>query len=200
MGQSGKAPNQRRARAPRTFATLRALAASGLIAVGALGTLTPNASAGDTSKPGQADPTDLATGGPVSSIPYAFPDDGGSGGGGGSADPSIAIRPAFEAMDPPSEKTAVQDAWTRDSRLWANPDGTYTVESGQRLNFVDTNGSWAPIDLSLVADAAGDWRPAATASDVRLKADASDGTVATLTGDLGTVSPLGRCRRRGQGR
>jgi RHS repeat-associated protein len=164
--------------------------AAALVAVGALGSFgPPTLAAGGQQDPvdGRGVAPDLATGGPVDPIPYVFPTDGGTGGGGGSADPSIALRPAFQMAARPSKKTAIKDQWSRDKQVWANPDGTFTLDAKQNLNYKLADGSWVPIDLSLV-QTDGAFAPVAAPTKLKLTASAGDGTLAALTGDDGTVS------------
>jgi hypothetical protein len=111
----------------RALRRLATVATIGVVLAGAIGPLTPTAyAAGSSGNAEDVRGIDLETGGPASAIPFVFPDDGGAGSGGVS-DPSIALRPAFEPRTRPSEKTALVDEWSRDSRVWANTDGTCFV-------------------------------------------------------------------------
>jgi hypothetical protein len=126
-----------------------------------------------------------STDGPVAPIDYVFPGD--AGGGAATTDPTIAMRPVFEVPERPAVKTAVDEAWSRDRRVWANPDGTYTVEAGERLNYRPTNGPWTPIDLTLV-EKDGTYSPASAPTDLALMTGSADGTLAVLKGDAGEVA------------
>ncbi|HEV8280698.1 MAG TPA: LamG-like jellyroll fold domain-containing protein [Candidatus Limnocylindrales bacterium] len=65
----------------------------------------------------------------------------------------------------------------------ANGDGTYTAElAASRLNFVDDQGNWQQIDLTLVATADGAFVTRANDRTVRLDPKATDGSLATLAG------------------
>jgi RHS repeat-associated protein len=163
----------------------RALAIVALLAA-EIGPLAPPASAEprDTGQPA----ADLDTGGPVDPIDYKFPDDSGGAGGGASVDPSITLRPDFVPPAKPSKKTALQDLWSADDRVWANRDGTYTLEHGRNLNFRDSADEWTAIDLSLVEGKIGEFSPKAAPSVVTLSTSAADGTLAALKGDDATIA------------
>jgi hypothetical protein len=134
------------------------------------------------------DSPSLQTGGPVEPIDYKFPDDGGAAGGSAISDPSIGLRPDVVPAARPSKKTAVEDQWSADTRVWANTDGTYTLELGQNLNFRDDSGKWTAIDLSLTETKTGEFVPKAAPPTLTLATSRADGTLAELKGDDATVA------------
>lgn len=83
---------------------------------------------------------------------------------------------------------------TEYAQLFAEPTGQFTYESAvvpQRVHRAD--GSWADVDLSLVAGIDGAIRPRASAADVRFSAGGS-GPLATLVRDSKSLTlswPLG---------
>jgi hypothetical protein len=81
-------------------------------------------------------------------------DTGTAGGTLASAvDPSVQRRPKTPAAHPPAAKTELDDLRTEHSRTYANPDGTYTLETSPgRMNYKDAQGTWQPVDLSLTSD------------------------------------------------
>ena len=69
------------------------------------------------------------------------------------SDPSIGTTAPYVRDAPPGEKAELPDVRTEYTRTFANPDGTYSTEaSGRRINYLESNGRWTPIDLSLVGD------------------------------------------------
>lgn len=100
------------------------------------------AAAASTQQPA---PVAVSTGGPVDPIPYEDPTDGGGDGSAARAsDPSIALRPDFVPPVPPPTKTALKDQWTANRRVYANPNGTFTVQSGTAINFRPPKGGRGP--------------------------------------------------------
>jgi hypothetical protein len=169
---------------PRLFTAL-----SGLLlvfnAIGPLGQVSSTAAASDQT----GDSIPLNTGSAVDPIPYAQTDSGGGDGGSSiGADPSVGRRPSFTPPARPTSRTALKDGWTEDRRLYANPDGTYTLEAGTGINLKDSHGDWTAIDLSLVDDGAGHYHPAAASSGLGLTSSSGDSGFATLTGADGVMS------------
>jgi hypothetical protein len=96
-------------------------------------------------------------------VPLAFPADGGPAPA-TALDPSVDLR-AVQSLDglpadpTPASQTEIEAWRTEHSRSLLNPDGTITAEySGARLNYVDAEGRWQPLDLTLLAKVS----PAAT--------------------------------------
>ena len=117
--------------------------------------------------------------------------------GGGIADHSkgevladgTTIRPASPAYVPPKAATEVTSLRDENSRVTANPDGTFSLEaSSGRLNFQDSTGSWQPIDLTLVPDATtGQLTVKSLDLDVIIGNDDSS-LVGSVAGKTGTAS------------
>ncbi|MBP2336565.1 RHS repeat-associated protein [Saccharothrix coeruleofusca] len=77
----------------------------------------------------------------------------------------------------------IPEARTAHERVYTNADGTQTTEfSTAKVNYRAADGSWKPVDPSLVADPGKGWRNAADEVDVRL-AGQSGGDLVTLTVD-----------------
>jgi RHS repeat-associated protein len=106
--------------------------------------------------------------------------------------PSPAV-PA-SGFDPATSRELPQRQGAYD-RTWANPDGTLTTElSSSPVNRRLPDGTWAPMDTTLVQAGAGGaagWRGAATAIDVRLAADAGAPELARLALDGGHAIAFG---------
>lgn len=154
--------------------------ASGVLGVGPQPTGAPETHGTDGTK--------ASSGGPVAPIDYKFPPGGGSAGSPLGNDPSVGLRPTIEPAARPKVKTAVGDAWTSDQRVWENPDGTYTLEAGPRLNFKATDGAWTAYNFALKDDGKGALKASASPIDVAFFAGAADGTMASIKGGDGTLS------------
>ncbi|MCO5969137.1 DNRLRE domain-containing protein [Actinoallomurus soli] len=77
-------------------------------------------------------------------------------------------------------KVEVQDDRTDNSTTWANPDGTFTMESFSGPVRVNKDGTWRSIDTSLTPNsAATELRPKTAAADIQLS-DGGAGPFATL--------------------
>lgn len=97
-----------------------------------------------------------------------------------------------EEAQPPAARTTGYDAATSKEipaartaheRVYTNTDGTETTEfSAAKLNYRAADGSWQPIDPTLVEEAGKGWRNAADEVDLRLAAD-SGGDLVTLAVD-----------------
>ncbi|NML51567.1 vanadium-dependent haloperoxidase [Streptomyces sp. R302] len=76
----------------------------------------------------------------------------------------------------------VVGARTESTTLWANPDGTMSVESFAGPVRFKEHGRWVGVDLTLVKDADGSVRPKAHPRDLRLagRTGAEGGDLATL--------------------
>jgi hypothetical protein len=89
-------------------------------------------------------------------VALGIPSEGGTSLAGEALDPSVDIRgtPTIEGLPAdvtPADATELTGWRTEHSRSILNPDGTITAEySGGRLNYLDPNGAWQPLDLSLV--------------------------------------------------
>ncbi|MGV9381281.1 DNRLRE domain-containing protein [Nonomuraea sp. NPDC003707] len=97
--------------------------------------------------------------GPVSGGSAAVADDGSP-----PADRVAAARSAKTQ----GTRVEVESEKSDSSSLWANPDGTFTLETFPGPVRVKDGGEWRPIDTSLVRDGEAGLRPKAVASDVRL--------------------------------
>ncbi|WP_433347491.1 DNRLRE domain-containing protein [Microtetraspora malaysiensis] len=65
-------------------------------------------------------------------------------------------------------RVEVESEKTESSSLWANPNGTFTLETFPSAVRVKNGDTWRPIDTSLILDGDAGLRPKAAASDVRL--------------------------------
>lgn len=148
-----------------------------------VGPLAPSVMAGE---PGAAEPAqdvgkrEHPAGRVVEVAPAPITTPTGTGADNLSADPTIEEAPLFLPYTPPDSVEELADERTRETRTLANPDGTFTVESSNGpLNFQDSAGAWQPIDLSLVPEADGGYRVAATEATI---------TVGTKEGALGSIA------------
>jgi hypothetical protein len=88
-------------------------------------------------------------------VPLSLPTEGGIPGV-AALDPSVELRSVdnlegLPADLTPTSATEIADWRTEHSRSTLNPDGTITAEySGGRLNYLDEDGDWQPLDLSFV--------------------------------------------------
>ncbi|MEV7968757.1 DNRLRE domain-containing protein [Sphaerisporangium sp. NPDC088356] len=65
-------------------------------------------------------------------------------------------------------RVEVESEKTDSSSLWADPDGTFTLETFPGPVRVKVGGAWRPIDTSLVRDGRAGLRPKLTGSDVQV--------------------------------
>ncbi|XVQ88410.1 DNRLRE domain-containing protein [Microbispora siamensis] len=65
-------------------------------------------------------------------------------------------------------RVEVESEKTDSSSLWANPDGTFTLDTFAGPLWVKDGGTWRPIDTSLVSDGQAGLRTRLTPSDVRM--------------------------------
>ena len=179
-------------RRERTRALVFALAAT--LCAGAIGPATTTAAATSPRTAGTLVPTE-----PVSGM--ANRSDRGSlvarqpapiaaerGGGTGFADPSVHLRVEDPATVRPTRRTEITDKRTANSRTIAETDGSYTVEvSPGRMHFRDANGTWQPLDLSLVPDAVDGLAYRVAASDRAVRFGTANGVLASVTGTDGTL-------------
>jgi YD repeat-containing protein len=94
--------------------------------------------------------------------------------------PTAAVRgfSAGASREIPAERSAHQ-------RVYDNADGTQTTQfSAAAVNYRKPDGTWAPIDSTLVKDPAGGWRRSADSVDLRVadRADAAELVRVTLPG------------------
>ena len=100
-----------------------------------------------------------------------------------AGDVGVTLRPEIETPPVPSERTEVIDQRTERSRVYAEPDGRFTQEvSLGRLNYQDGEGTWQPIDLSLLSDRKDGYDVAVAAldRDVRFALDDPNAALAEL--------------------
>lgn len=149
-----------------------------ILLFGELGPLTPPArAAGNNSQSGGVtDP--IPTDGPARVVPfYAAGDTNGT-----SADPSISLRKDTKSERPPATRTPKKEHWTSNQRVYANPDGTMTVELGRSINFKDAAGTWQATDLALVDRGNGRIGPRSAPGATMFHTTSGDTLVASLTG------------------
>ncbi len=107
--------------------------------------------------------------------------------------PTAPANSAKLVAAPPAKRTGFDARTSREvagaraahRRTYDNADGTQTTEfSASALNYRKADGTWAPIDSTLAADAAGGWRRSADSVDLRLagRADAAELVRVTLPG------------------
>nr|MDT0661118.1 LamG domain-containing protein [Micromonospora sp. DSM 115978] len=102
--------------------------------------------------------------------------------------PETPAAAASRAAAQTNERVEVVPARTELSQVFALPDGGFQMESAvvpQRTKRAD--GSWADINLDLVPDGAGGWRPTASTADVRFTGGGT-GPMVTLTRPGGTFT------------
>ena len=90
-------------------------------------------------------------------------------------------------------KQRVEDlsARTLTGQQFANPDGTHTsVESAVPVRVKRPDGSWVPVDLTLVRGADGSVAPAATVTPVTLSGGGGGPLATVYAGALYRVNPL----------
>lgn len=129
-------------------------------------------------------------------VTLGIPSEGGAPLAGVALDPSVGLRgrPMIEGLPAdmtPAEPTELAGWRTERSRSILNPDGTITAEySAGRLNYLDPNGAWQPLDLSLVAadGAIGAFDVAVAASDREVQFTTTDVASALAELRTGTVS------------
>ncbi|MFC4329516.1 LamG domain-containing protein [Streptomyces andamanensis] len=79
------------------------------------------------------------------------------------------------------ERVTVDAATTESSQVFANPDGTFTQEmNAAPVRARKDDGTWAPIDTTLVRDAEGSIHAENTAADLTFSAGGSDDHLVTL--------------------
>ncbi len=89
------------------------------------------------------------------------------------------------------ERVAVDEATTESSKVFANPDGTFTQETNAApVRAQKDDGSWAPIDTALVREADGSVRAKNTTADLTLSGGGSGEVLVTLK-DKGHKLQLG---------
>ncbi|MGW9030448.1 LamG-like jellyroll fold domain-containing protein [Streptomyces sp. NPDC055722] len=82
------------------------------------------------------------------------------------------------------ERVAVDPATTESSQVFANPDGTFTQEmNAAPVRARKDDGSWAPIDTTLVRDANGSVRAKNTTADLTFSGGGSGKGLVTLADD-----------------
>jgi RHS repeat-associated protein len=119
-----------------------------LVLFTSVGPLPPGVRAAPSGKP-DAPGSAAAEEGLVAPVDYDVRPDGGASGA-TDVDLSVLGRPEFPPADPPAERTELSDERSEHTRVFANPDGTYTLEASiGRLNFQDEQGDWQVLDLSL---------------------------------------------------
>lgn len=96
---------------------------------------------------------------PVLGPPAAVADD--------VAPPSDRVA-AARAAKAQGTRVELEGEKTESSSIWANPDGTFTLEAFPGPVRVKDGGTWRPIDTSLVRDGDAGLRPKVTASDVQV--------------------------------
>ncbi|WP_214416146.1 DNRLRE domain-containing protein [Sphaerisporangium fuscum] len=79
-------------------------------------------------------------------------------------DRAVAVR----AAKAQGKRVEVESEKSDSSSLWANPDGTFTMETFPGPVRVKDGGAWRPIDTSLVRDGRAGLRPKRTASEVQV--------------------------------
>ncbi|APU19207.1 DNRLRE domain-containing protein [Actinoalloteichus sp. GBA129-24] len=104
-----------------------------------------------------------------------------------TAEPVAATAPEAAGFDPETSRE-LPDERAELERTFANADGTLTTEFSQEpVNFLDEQGSWQPVDPTLVEVEGGGWRNSADSVDIRIAPEAS-GTISEFTvADGGTV-------------
>lgn len=79
------------------------------------------------------------------------------------------------------ERVAVDEATTESSKVFANPDGTFTQEmNAAPVRAKKGDGTWAPIDTTLVRETDGSIRARNTAADLTLSGGGSGDLLVTL--------------------
>lgn len=85
------------------------------------------------------------------------------------------------------QRVEVVSEATETTQLFANPDGTFTLESSARPTRVRKSGSWIPVDTRLVRNADGSLSPRAATADVTLS-PGGDGPLLTMSRNGSTMS------------
>ncbi|MFJ9598317.1 LamG domain-containing protein, partial [Streptomyces virginiae] len=86
-------------------------------------------------------------------------------------------------------RTEVEASRTETSQLFANPDGTFTLESSAApVRARQDDGSWAPIDTTLVAGTDGSVKARSTATRVQFSGGGAGDDTVTLTKGARKVS------------
>lgn len=99
----------------------------------------------------------------------------------GRVDTSAPAAPSFD----PARSQVVDSETTANRKVWANPDGTRTVELSRTPRRVRAGDAWVDVDLSLVAGSGGSLAAKASPVPVRLSAQAGDS--AAIDTPAGTI-------------
>jgi hypothetical protein len=105
----------------------------------------------------------------------------------------LASTPAFAEADSPEEESALAQAQEAGERVeipsatdektqvFANPDGSFTLETHAAPVRVRTgDGAWTPVDPTLVESADGSLRPRAAAAELAFSGGGADGPMASV--------------------
>ena len=96
---------------------------------------------------------------------------------------------AMAAADACSERIEVMESRTPFDQVFAEPDGTMTLESAVEPQRVHLNGEWVDIDTSLQDNGTGRAAPAATLANISFSLDGT-GPMVEWTADNGRVFTL----------
>jgi RHS repeat-associated protein len=131
-------------------------------------------------KPGALDPGPAASssknGVPLAVAVPPAPITSDSSGGGFVPNGGVGVRVAPKPVQRPPTPTEVPSLRTENGTVTANPDGTYTsVISAGRVNFKGSDGSWQPIDVSLVTDVSAGYDLRTKANDLTVRINDQSG-------------------------
>jgi RHS repeat-associated protein len=110
-------------------------------------------------------------------------------GGGSVPNGGVGVRVTPKPIQRPKSATDVPGLRTEYGNVTANPDGTYTalVSSG-RVNFKATDGSWQPIDVSLVSESSAGYDLRTKANDRTVRVNDVSGADQMATLQAGTYA------------
>jgi RHS repeat-associated protein len=165
------------ARHPSTLQRCVAIVLALILAVGSMSAAPPPRTAAVETQPTPAsdalavesDPEPSAQ--PALPVPISILDQPGGASGALEVSDDVALRQAPESDAVPAVRTELVDQRAEHSRAFAEPDGTVTIESSPaRLNFLDGDGDWTPVDLRLVpADGDGPYDLEVAALDSQMR-------------------------------
>ncbi len=127
-------------------------------------------------------------------VPYLAPTVGASGG------ITVEARPPIVAYKAPKDATELVEGRSERQRVTANPDGSISVEhSAGRINYVDPEGDFQPIDLTLVSVQDGPYALRVKANDRDVQIALSDPTAGMAKMSIGSRTVVLRAIKAGVG-
>ncbi len=115
----------------------------------------------------------------VQAVPIDVPAGGAASEPGTAVNGGVDLRQPALRYSPPTSSTEIASERGRNRRVTANVDGTFTLEASTgKLHYRSTDGSWQPLDLSLIDDDSGDYDLRVAANDVEVRLGRANAAVA----------------------